>query len=198
MSCPAWRPDCQASAAVDAVGAAADGVATAYHAATGALHLAGAAYGAVGDLTEPIGGPLVAGAGLFVLIGVWILWKLFGIGRRVVPAAVAGYTGVDIQRVNSPQRAAETAGERARRRRETGKGPATQAHLAQSPAEVVDRQDDRQGRPVRLVVCADGPGDATAALGARMVGHTWQHAGSRRCNLDRTRRHFTLTQKGHK
>jgi len=192
MSCPSWRPDCQAAAVADTIGEAAHGMSTAYSAATGALHIAGSVFGAVGRITEPIGGPFVAGAGLFVVIVIWLLIKAFGVTKAAAPAVIAGYTGVDITRNRTPEAAGRTAGERARKRVERTKGPATQAHLAQSPAEIVDRQDDRQGRPVRVVVCAAGPGDATAALGARMAGHTWQHGGAKRCNLDPARKHFTL------
>ncbi len=112
MSCPAWRPDCQvrdaAGTAQDAFDAARDvaGFASSVgRFVAGSLDVAGKTWGAFGRVTDPIGGPLVGLAGLWILFGLWILWRLFGGAKQAAPALIKGYTGVDINEVRSPRKA---------------------------------------------------------------------------------------------
>lgn len=170
----------------------------AVNAAQTAASAAGRAADASGWVWEHKG--QLAGGTSIVLLGllIWLSWKvltsMFRTGAQAVPAVVKGYTGVDLTEVKrKPRETGEKAGRQLRVIRETRRGPTAGIHTGQT-TEVLDRRNDSQGRPVRVVVCASTSFDAEALLSRRLGGHRWRYAGSRPCDLQPGRmNHHTYT-----
>lgn len=196
-SCPLWRPDCAASSVVGGVVHTADNVVAIGRTVAGGVSTAASVVGAAAHGVGQIAGHLGGLLPLLLIVGITILiFKIVGVTRQVGVAVADGYSGGAASKATNVKEAAvakaRDKGQDVRRSRESSKGPQVSTHTG-GGTEIVERYNDPLGRPARLVVCAASPGDASAALTARMHGHSMTPTGSKPCDLKAAgHRHFTF------